>query len=163
MKKPPKKSEGEEKMDFETFPDIIGFAIQREEEAIKAYGELMEMSQAPGLKKLLSELQEEERKHRELLQELTEKKLESLKAEKIIDLKISDYTLEEPAGKDMNFQDLLIFAAQKEQKAVELYSSLRDKTRDKDIRKLFDFLVMQEKSHKLRLEKEYETHVLEGY
>jgi rubrerythrin len=60
----------------------------------------------------------------------------------------------------MDFQDLLIFAAKKEQKAMELYSDLADKSKKKEQKKLFDFLAMQEKSHKLKLETEYEKHVL---
>lgn len=148
-------------MEPKTFKDIVNFAIEREEEAIKAYGEMIEMAEAPGIKNLLGELQEEERKHKKLLLDLTEKRIEALKIEDVIDLKISDYLVEEPPSEEMNFQDLLILAAKKEQKAVDLYSSLRDGAKEEEVKKLFDFLVMQEKSHKLKLEKEYEVHVLE--
>lgn len=150
-----------EHMDTKTFGEVIEFAIKREEEAIQAYGNLMEMVETPGLKTLLAELQNEERNHKKLLQDLTEEKVESLKTEDVIDLKISDYLVEEPPSEDMNFQDLLILAAKKEQKAVELYSSLAEKASEEELQKLFEFLVMQEKSHKLKLEKEYETRVLE--
>ncbi|MDH4257210.1 MAG: ferritin family protein [Candidatus Aminicenantes bacterium] len=148
-------------MDTQTFEGIVKFAIEREEEAIKAYGSMIEISKTPGLKELLAELQNEERNHKKLLQELTEEKAESLKVEDVMDLKISDYLVEEPPSEEMNFQDLLILAAKKEQKAVDLYSSLVEKAKEEEIRKLFEFLVMQEKSHKLKLEKEYETRVLE--
>ena len=148
-------------METKTFEQIIEFAIQREEEAIKAYGNMIEIAETPGLKTLLAELQGEERNHKKLLQELTEEKAESLKAEDVIDLKISDYLVEEPPNADMTFQDLLILAAKKEQMAVDLYSGLAQEAKEEEIKKLFEFLVMQEKSHKLKLEKEYETHVLD--
>ena len=148
-------------METKTFGQVIEFAIQREEEAIKAYGDMVEMAETPGLKTLLAELQNEERNHKKLLQDLTEEKIESLKVEDVIDLKISDYLVEEPPSADMNFQDLLILAAKKEQLAVELYSTLAEQAEQEDIKKLFEFLVMQEKSHKLKLEKEYETRVLD--
>ena len=148
-------------METKTLEQVIEFAIQREEDAIKAYGDMMEMAETPGLKTLLAELQSEERNHKKLLQELSEENVESLKVEDVIDLKISDYLVEESPGADMNFQDLLILAAKKEQKAAELYSSLAEKAKEQEIKKLFEFLVMQEKSHKLKLEKEYEVHVLE--
>jgi len=148
-------------METKTFEQVIEFAIKREEEAIHAYGNMIEMAETPGLKTLLAELQEEERNHKKLLQSLTEEKIESLKIEDVVDLKISDYLVEEPPSADMTFQDLLILAAKKEQKAVELYSSLADNASEEEIKKLFDFLVLQEKSHKLKLEKEYETRVLE--
>ena len=148
-------------METRTFEQVIEFAIQREEDAIKAYGDMVEMVETPGLKTLFAELQNEERNHKKLLQDLTEKKVEFLKVKDVIDLKISDYLVEEPPSANMNFQDLLILAAKKEQKAAELYSSLAEQAEQEDIKKLFEFLVMQEKSHKLKLEKEYETRVLD--
>jgi len=148
---------------MQTFEDFIEFAIKREEEAIKAYGDLAGIAKTPGLKKFLLDLQEEERNHKKLLQEITEEKVESLEIKEVDDLKISDYLVEEPPSPDMNFQDLLILAAKKEQKAVDLYSDLERKVSKKELKKLFEFLIQQEKSHKLKLEEEYEKHVLEGY
>lgn len=148
---------------MQTFKDFIEFAIKREEEAIKAYGDIAGIAKTPGLKKLLLDLQEEERNHKKLLQGITEEKVESLEIKEVDDLKISDYLVEEPPSPDMNFQDLLILAAKKEQKAVDLYSDLERKVSKKELKKLFEFLTQQEKSHKLKLEEEYEKHVLEGY
>ncbi len=148
---------------MQTFKDFIEFAIKREEEAIKAYGDIAGITKTPGLKKLLLDLQEEERNHKKLLQDITDEKVESLEIKEVDDLKISDYLVEEPPSPDMNFQDLLILAAKKEQKAVDLYSDLERKVSKKELKKLFEFLIQQEKSHKLKLEEEYEKHVLEGY
>lgn len=148
---------------MQTFEDFIEFAIKREEEAIKAYGDIARIAKTPGIKKLLLDLQEEERNHKKLLQDITEEKVESLEIKEVDDLKISDYLVEEPPSPDMNFQDLLILAAKKEQKAVDLYSDLERKVSKKELKKLFEFLIQQEKSHKLKLEEEYEKHVLEGY
>lgn len=148
---------------MQTFEDFIEFAIKREEEAIKAYGDIARIAKTPGLKKLLLDLQEEERNHKKLLQDITGEKVESLEIKEVDDLKISDYLVEEPPSPDMNFQELLILAAKKEQKAVDLYSDLERKVSKKELKKLFEFLIQQEKSHKLKLEEEYEEHVLEGY
>lgn len=157
--------EGREKMkkrtNFSSFEDIIQFAIQREEEAAQGYGEMMAMAESHGLKKLLQELQDDEKNHKELLQDLKLEKIESLQPKKVTDLKISDYIVEEPLDADMSFQDLLIFAAKKEQKAVKLYSELARKPDKKDQKKLFEFMVEQEKSHKLKLETEYEKNILQ--
>lgn len=148
---------------MQTFEDFIEFAIKREEEAIKAYGDIAGIAKTPGIKKFLLDLQEEERNHKKLLQDITEEKVESLEIKEVDDLKISDYLVEELPSPDMNFQDLLILAAKKEQKAVDLYSDLERKVSKKELKKLFEFLIQQEKSHKLKLEEEYEKHVLEGY
>ena len=148
-------------MEFNDFGDVIKFAIAREEDAVEAYGSMSEKAKSPGLKELLLELQEEEKNHKKLLVELTPKRIASLKPESVIDLKISDYLVEEPVGAEMNFQDLLIFAAKKEQSAVELYTKLKNSTYDADLQKLFDYMAEQEKAHKFKLEVKYEEHVLE--
>lgn len=148
-------------MGLNAFKEIIEFAIRNEEKAIHSYGSLAEIARTPGLKKLLLELQEEEKNHKKLLQEIKEEKIESLEIEEVTNLKISDYLVEEPPGSDMSFQDILILAAKKEQKAVELYSDMERKVENKELKRLFEFLIQQEKSHKLKLEEEYEKHVLE--
>lgn len=147
-------------MPKKTFEGIIQFAIEREEEAIKTYGDFASKTKTPGLKKLFTELQGEERNHKKLLQDITKEKVERLPIKEVADLRISDYLVAEPPTADMTFQDLLILAAKKEQKAVKLYSDLKKKVKKPDLKKLFDFLVQQEKSHKLKLEEEYEKHVL---
>ena len=148
-------------MEFSNFEEVIKFAIAREEDAIEAYGGMSDKAKTPGLKELLLELQEEEKNHKKLLLEISLEKIAALKPEKVLDLKISDYLVEEPIGSEMNFQDLLIFAAKKEQKAVDLYSKLKNSTDNADLQKLFEFMTEQEKAHKFKLEVQYEEHVLE--
>ena len=148
-------------MELSRFAEIIDFAIKREEDAIDAYGKMSESTKTPGLKELLLELQQEEMNHRKLLQDITKEQIEALEVHDVIDLKISDYLVEEPPSAEMTFQDLIIFAAKKEQKAVELYSNLAEKAKSIELKRLFDFLLEQEKLHKLKLEKEYENQVLE--
>jgi rubrerythrin len=148
-------------MDSSNFEDIIQFAIQREEDACRAYGEMSEIAETPGIKELLLELQAEEKKHKELLQGITSKDIGNLETHNVVDLKISDFLTEEPPTPDMNFQDLLIFAAKKEQQAVELYMGMKAAVNSDELKKMFDFFIEQEKEHKLKLESEYEKHVLE--
>jgi rubrerythrin len=147
-------------MGLGTFDEIIRFAIKREEEAAKGYADLRKMAQEEAAKKLLGDLEDEERNHRRILQGLTKVKLEASATRPVQDLKISDYLVEEPLSPEMNFQDLLIFAAKKEKKAAELYRDLAGRSTKKEQKRLFEFLAKQEKTHKLRLELEYEKHVL---
>lgn len=149
-------------MEFSSFKDVIEFAIEREEEAYQGYGDMSEKAEAPGIKELLLELQAEEKKHKELLQNITSENINKLDSKKTLDLKISDYLVEEPATPDMTFQDLLIFAAKKEQKAVELYSRMIEEASEEELKKMFKFLVEQEKAHKYKLEVKYEEMILEG-
>lgn len=147
-------------MEFSSFKKIIDFAISREKEAANAYKNMSEKASDPGVKALLLELHKEENNHKKLLQDIPKKKISSFGVSNVIDLKISDYLVEEPLTPETMFQDLLIFAAKKEQKAVELYTSLGRKAKSEELQKLFNFLVEQEKSHKLKLEMEYEKYVL---
>ena len=147
-------------MDFSGFDEIIRFAVQREEEAARSYGEMIILAGSEGARKLLLELQEEEKKHKDVLLGLSRGKLEGPAGGGVQDLKISDYLVDEPLGRDMSFQDLLIFAAKKEKKAVDLYTSLAGKAGTEDRKRLFRFLAKQELIHKLRLELEYEATVL---
>ena len=148
-------------MNFTGFNDILKFAIDREEEAISAYGRMSEIAQTPGLQQMCLELQEEERGHKRLLEDITPQRMGEIEVREVTDLKISDYLVEEPLTEEISFQDLLIFAAKKEQKAVEFYEMMRDRVEDPESRKLFSYLIEQEKTHKLRLETEYDQSVLE--
>ncbi len=147
-------------MKFRGFEDIIRFAIQREEEAAKGYGDMVKIATDEAAKKLLRDLEGEEINHKRILQGVTTAKIEASATKDVKDLKISDYLIEEPLGPEMNFQDLLVFAAKKEKKAIELYTDLAKRSKTKEQKKLLEFLAKQEKTHKLRLELEYEKHVL---
>ena len=148
-------------MNFKNFQDVLLFAIKQEEAAIAGYDELMEKTSLPGLKELLKELQTEEKHHKQLLEHTNTKGLDDYETHTVADLKISDYLVEDSLDPDSSFQDLLIFAAKKEKKAVDLYTSLMKKVGRPEIKKLFEFLIEQEKTHKLKLETEYENHVLQ--
>lgn len=146
---------------FGTLAEVLEFAIQREIEAAASYGRLAERSRQETARGLLLDLQREEKKHEELLRGLAAGRLVPLFHREVPDLKISDYTVEEPVDAESGLQDLLILAAKKEAKAAALYSELRSRVTDPEHRRLFDFLVQEEREHKLRLEKEYERHILE--
>lgn len=145
---------------FGSIQEILDFAVKREEEAAAGYARMRTMARTEPQKELLSDLENEEKKHKQLLLGLSGLKAEALNIKPVSDLRISDYTVAEPPGTDMSFQDLLLLAAKKEQKAVELYSQLLARATTPDQRKLFEFLMMQEKTHKLMLETEYDKHVL---
>jgi desulfoferrodoxin-like iron-binding protein len=147
-------------MIFSGFQDIIRFAVQREEEAARNYGEMIRRTRSESGRKLLFELQEDEKRHKDILLGLSRKRVEASGAGDVQDLKISDYLAETPLRPDMSFQDLLIHAAQKEKQAVDLYTDLALRATAEDQKKLFQFLAKQELSHKLRLELEYEREVL---
>jgi rubrerythrin len=141
--------------------DVLRFAIQQEEEAAQAYGAWSEKASRPSLRELYLELRAEEINHRRLLEEIMEGKSLALSGSEVQDLKISDYLVEEPLDAESGFQDILIFAAKKEAKAVELYAQLLNKSTSAEHKRLFEFLIQQEKKHKFKLEQEYEEQILQ--
>jgi rubrerythrin len=155
-----KKERKELSMKFSSFAEVIQFAVKKEEEAARNYGKLLKMVTEQSARKLLEDLRQDEKNHKKILLGLTKVRVDASASKNVKDLKISDYLVAEPLTPEMNFQDLLVYAAKKEKKAVDLYMSLAKKSKTKEQKKLFEFLVKQEKSHKLRLELEYERHVL---
>jgi len=147
-------------MEFTDLKSVIEFAIRREEEAAGNYGNLCRIATEESARKLLADLRDEEKNHKKILQGLTKAKVRASAVKDVKDLMISDYLVEEPLTPEMNFQDLLIFAAKKEKRAALLYSDLAKKSLNREQKSLFEFLAKQEKAHKLRLELEYEKHVL---
>ena len=148
-------------MNFSNYQDIVEFAIKKEEEAIKAYGDMIEKAHLPGMKDLLEELRDDEVQHKELLEGSSKKEIHDHEIHDVQDLKISDYLVDEDLNPDISFQDLLIYAAKEEQKAIELYSDFHQKVKNPELKQLVEFLIEQEKLHKLKLETEYEKHVLQ--
>jgi rubrerythrin len=150
-----------EELKFGSVTDILDFAIEREEDAARAYGELARDASDPAAKVLLSELQTEEKNHKRLLQNIMDGKACALPSREVQDLKISDYLVEEPLDAQSGFQDLLIHAARKEAKAVQFYTCLWDLASDPEFRRLLTFLIQEESKHKLKLEQEYEKQILQ--
>jgi len=145
---------------FKDLKSILTFAVRREEEAAQAYSEMKELAEDKSLRAVLEELEAEERKHKILLEEVLEGKSRPETPVYVADLRISDYVEDEPLGPSPTIQELLIFAAKKEQKAADLYTALASKSHERQHQKLFGFLASQEKTHKLRLEMEYERYFL---
>jgi rubrerythrin len=144
-------------MDFE---GIIAFAIAREEDAAAGYGALMDAAETPGLKALFRSLREHEREHKRLLEGLDPAGAGSLEPDVIEDLGLTDRLQSEPPNPGMSFQDALIFAARKEDRAARLYAGLAKGAARADHRSLFELLAGQERAHKRALEAEYEKRVL---
>ncbi len=146
---------------FASLAAVLDFAIQQEIEAAESYGRLAKRSRLAASRTLLLDLQSEEKKHEEILRDLAEGRLVPLFHQPVPDMMISDYAIEEPVDPESGFQELLILAAKKEAKSAALYTELRSRVSDPEHRRLFDFLIQEERDHKLRLEQEYERHVLE--
>lgn len=140
--------------------DVIRLAIDREIEAAASYRQLAGAAETPGLRALALELEQEEIHHRELLENLPPGSWVGAAGHPAADLGLSELSPEETISADMGLQELLLFAAKKEKKAVDLYTGLARAAGTRPLRDLFEFLADQERVHKLKIETEYERHFL---
>jgi rubrerythrin len=144
---------------FRSVSDVLASAIQREIEAADSYGRMAGMTTTPGLRQFLMELKGEEENHRRLLEGLAVERLAE-PAAPAADMGLSDALEDIAPAPDMTFQELLIFAARKEKTAEDLYAGLARRPELAAHIKMFEFLAGQERTHKIKLEAEYETYVL---
>lgn len=134
----------------------LEIAIKREIEAASTYERLAEMVQDPAVKELLIDLIREEKEHKQKLEKLDWTNLKEEDLAEPLDLGLTDNLIAESLSSEIALQDLLIKAAQKEKQAAIFYANLAKSAKSSRLKRLFRFLEKQEKSHKLRLELEYE-------
>ena len=152
-------------MDFNHLDEIIDFAIAREVEAEEFYKSVAEQESFAGKKEMFLEFAAEEKKHQALLGDLKAgkvgKSLEDYKFKWISDIKRSNYVHEVAYRPGMAYQDILLLACKREEKALALYNELQIKAEMADARKVFKVLCQEEARHKLVLETMYDDYMAE--
>ena len=142
-----------------SFEEVMRFAINKEEEAVAFYEMAAVMARDP-MKPVFKELANVERGHKQMLENWSRKGTIEPTGEEIADLRISNYLVEVPVGPDMSYQDVLIVAMKREEKAFELYTNMATFSEDAESRQFFEALAQEESKHKLRLETEYDEVIL---
>jgi rubrerythrin len=146
-------------MKFENFEKIIEFAIEKEREAVRFYEGLSSQEAYSAGKERFVEFVAEERKHEAMLGNLIKENLEHHKTEPIPDLKRRDYVVDFNYSPGLPYSDVLILAAKREEKALELYSALAEKAEIEEHKKIFEFLAREEAKHKFALEAILDDHM----
>lgn len=142
--------------------EILNFAINEEHQAAEFYTRLANKAKSTGMRESFLQFAEEERGHKAKLIDVKAGKrfLTGGSDEKIIDLKIAEYTVDEDPSEDTDYQGALIIAMKKEKAAFRLYSDMAALAEDATIRSIFLGLAQEEAKHKLRFEIEYDERVL---
>jgi rubrerythrin len=150
-------------MSFESFEEIVGFAIEKEKEAADFYANVAKQEPFSGVREALEEMAEEEKKHQAMLENLGENKeiLESYKFKWIPDIKRSDYMIDLEYEPGMHYSDILRLAMKREEKALKMYNELQKKTDNEEHINIFKILCQEEAKHKLFLEKLYDDYMAE--
>jgi rubrerythrin len=148
-------------MSFNTLPEIIQFAIDKEKNAQAFYRSAAGLSQYPGIPALFSELAEEEEKHEKLLKDISQAASLPETTGKVPDLKISDYLVDLKFFPNMKYQEVMMLAMKNEEKSMKFYRAWSENAAQEDHKKLFAHLAEEEAKHKYRLESLYDQEVLD--
>jgi rubrerythrin len=150
-------------MKFTSLKEIIDFAVEKEKEAQHFYETVSEEESMAGSKEMLIEFAKEEQKHLTLLENMGKKGIaESLSGytfKWITDIKRSDFVVETEYQKGMAYNDLLLVAMKREEKALHLYNTLLEKAENSDQKTVFKMLCQEEAKHKLALETLYDDYM----
>jgi rubrerythrin len=147
-------------MTKEKFNEVINFAIAGEKEAIKFYQELQGKVKFQAQIEMLKEFEDMEKGHILILENIRNKGFEKIEIKEVTDLHISDYIVDVGPSEDMNYQDILIIAMKKEEKANKLYTEMANNFPGTELEQLFRRLAAEEAEHKLKFEKLYDDKIL---
>ncbi len=149
-------------MDKIEFHKILDFAVEREKDAVQFYTDLQKEALFDAHKEMLQELEDMERSHIIILEKMRNEMSGVRDNAPVEDLKISDFLSEEADIKPDSYQNILLIAMKREEKANLLYSNLaiRYKLENDELSNLFARLANEEAAHKLRFERLYSDNVM---
>jgi len=147
-------------MDLNNFNEVITFAIRKEAEAYNLYTTYGQKVKDPAAKTMFSELAQQEKKHREILEGVDKRDVDEYQLKKVPDLKISDFVDDQAFSPEMDFASALRLAMKREEAALKMYRHMTEGTDDAELKKLFSVLAQEESKHKLRLEDLYDEKVM---
>lgn len=155
----------EKNMKFENLQAIVDFAIEKEIEAAEFYSDLSQKENFSGASKMFEEFAAEERKHQKLLEDFktqgVTQSMQDYQLKWITDIKRSDYIVELEYQAGMAYNDILMLAMKREEKALKLYNDFLDQADTDEGKKLFKILCQEEAKHKLALETMYDDYMAE--
>ena len=148
-------------MNFNSFEEILDFAIEREKQAVNFYQKLANKETFTASRQVLLEFAGEESKHQKLLEDFKNgnRSVVEYKYKWIPDIKRSDYIVDMEYEPGMDFAEILRLAMKREEKALRLYNALATKTDNADCIKLFKLLAQEEARHKQTFETLYDDHM----
>ncbi len=150
-------------MDFKDLKTIADFAIEKELEAADFYRSVSKEEPMSGVRDMLLEFAGEEMKHKAMLENLEkegfDKSLSEYRLKWITDIKRSDYVSDLDYKKGMAYNEILMVAMKREEKALRLYNHLLEKVETERAKKLFRILCQEEAAHKLKLETLYDDYM----
>ena len=150
-------------MKFDSLEAIVDFAMEKEKEAAQFYSELAKEEAFSGSKDMFLEFAREEAKHQKLLHDFKSKgftqAMKDYKLKWIKDIKRSDYVVDLEYRKGMAYNEILMLAMKREEKALKLYNDFLKQSDSPEAQKVFKMLCQEEAKHKLSLETMYDDYM----
>jgi rubrerythrin len=150
-------------MEFENLDAILDFAIEKEIEAAEFYTDLSKGETFSGSSEMFEEFAREERKHQKMLEDFKTQGatagMKDYKFKWITDIKRSDYVVDLEYSPGMGYNDILMLAMKREEKALKLYNDFLEQTDSAEGKTLFKILCQEEAKHKLALETMYDDYM----
>ncbi len=140
--------------------EILDFAIGNEEESAAFYSDLAQQTVDQAMSRLFESFAGQELGHKAKLQAIKDGVIPAPARRQVMDLKIAEYVIDVKPGPNMKYQDALILAMKREKATFKMYNDLSAMTEDEVLREAFLTLAQEEARHKLRIEVEYDEHVL---
>lgn len=141
--------------------EVLDFAIGKEQEAVDFYTALAGKMTSQAIADLFTGFAKQEMGHKEKLSRVKEGKFLLPAEKKVPDLKIADYLVDMDPSPEMDYQEALILAMDREKAAFKLYTDLEALAPSQELKDTFRALAQEEARHKLRLETEYDEQVLQ--
>ena len=138
-----------------TVRDVLDYAIEQEDEAVKFYKHLAQDVEKPELRAALEDFALDEARHKLRLEGVRDGEIE-LTPEEIGSLDLADTLEAVTLRRNMSYKELLAFAIKKEVEAEQLYTKLAQLTKRRVFKELFTLLAQEEARHKFNLEFEYD-------
>ncbi len=143
-------------MQNETIGSILKRAAAKEEGTYLLYKNAADNAKDPHAKTVLNKFADEELKHKQILENFSVEKLEKLKAETVETSRqgITEFLndTDDILGDQLEFKEVLVFAAKREKKAYEFYSNMSGNVENADLKKLFIWLAQEETKHQEDIE-----------
>jgi rubrerythrin len=159
-------------LDIENVKDAIKTAIQMEKDGYSFYQKAAAQTSSDMGKTVFKSLAADELLHLEVFEKLFNEKVGKTEwhdlvntSKKYVDIPIFPKDLKklEGANPDINEIDALHIAMDSEQKAIEYYTEIREKSSDDEVNKIIDEIINQEKNHYNILEGEFHHINSTGY
>ena len=143
-------------LEFQSFEDVLDFAILQEQAAQEFYTKLSLEVEDPSVREFYRSLVAEECGHEGKLRAL-KRYAYALRQPDLKDLAESGYLDAMPIPPDITFKEAIKYALNKERSAQQLYTILADFADREELEQLFRHLASQEMEHVKYFQKEYEA------